>query len=138
VRPRVQPSGPGLLVAMSCALAVLLALLVALRHVAVAVSGTATRSETTATTTAAATEVDENAPTTVVAAADRTEVDHGMQRCRSFDEDVEHLVALGLATGSHAAAGRREEARALDAESRACFDALVQVGPVLVAFPCTA
>lgn len=119
-------SGPGLLAAVSCALAVLLALLVALRHVAVAVSGTATRSETTATTTAAATEVDENAPTTVVAAADRTEVDHGMQRCRSFDEDVEHLVALGLATGSHAAAGRREEARALDAESRACFDALVQ------------
>ena len=57
---------------------------------------------------------------------DRIEACTAEARRRSFDEDVERLVAMGLATGAHAAAGREAEARAADAEARAAFAALLQ------------
>lgn len=57
---------------------------------------------------------------------ERREAPAAAAHARSFDEDVERLVALGLATGAHAAAGREAEARAADAESRAAFGALLQ------------
>lgn len=45
---------------------------------------------------------------------------------RSFEEDVERLVAMGLATSAHATSGREAEARALDAETRAVFAAVLE------------
>lgn len=60
------------------------------------------------------------------APVERREACAANPRARSFDEDIERLVALGLATGAHAAAGREAEARATDAETRAAFAAVLQ------------
>lgn len=60
---------------------------------------------------------------------ERCEAEAAVTQPRSFEEDLQKLVELGLATSAHAAAGRKAEARTADAEARAAFAAMLQAHP---------